>query len=114
MYPYSDYWAYELKKSDVPEFRELGREKRKRWIFLFYVFFIANHLTWESTWADTFDVIRKKVLSDAQTHAYMTSIDDIMSWADYDWYNTGLNPVKPVSFTAGKVGFFKGTYSKPD
>ena len=110
MYPYSDYWAYELKKSDVPEFRELGREKRKRWIFLFYVFFIANHLTWESTWADTFDVIRKKVLSDAQTHAYMTSIDDIMSWADYDWYNTGLNPVRPVRFIPEKVGFLKGRF----
>ena len=69
--------------------------------------FKVNHLTWKSTWGDTFEVIRKKVQSDAQTHAYMTSIDDIVkNWPDYDWYNTGLNPVRPVSFTAGRMGFF--------
>ena len=76
-------------------------------------YFIANHLTWEYTWGDTFEVIRKKVLSDAQTHAYMTSIDDIYSaWPDYDWYNTGLNPIKPVSFTAGRAGFVFGKLKK--
>ena len=54
---------------------------------------------WKDSWGETFEVIRKKVLSDAQTHGYATSIDDIVSsWNDYDWYNTGLNPVKPVRF----------------
>ena len=71
-----------------------------------FLYSLVNHLTWEYTWADTFDVIRKKVLSDAQTHAYMTSIDDIQaSWADYDWCNTELNPVKPVNFTAERSVF---------
>ena len=51
---------------------------------------------------DTFDVIRKKVLSDAQTHAYMTSKDDIKRRSDVNqWFNTGLNRIKPVSFCAG-------------
>ena len=63
------------------------------------------------TWPDTFEVIRKKVLSDAQTHAYMTSIDDILYIED-DWYNTGLNPIRPVSFTAGRVGFVFGKLKK--
>ena len=76
-------------------------------------YFKVNHLTWKSTWADTWEVIRKKVMSDAQTHAYMTAIDDIvMNWPDYDWYNTGLNPVRPVSFTAGRMGFFYGGFKK--
>ena len=69
-----------------------------------FLYSLVNHLTWESTWGDTHDVIRKKVLSDAQTHAYMTSIDDIQkAWSDYDWYNTELNPVKPVNFTAKRI-----------
>ena len=75
-------------------------------------YFIANYLTWEYTWGDTFEVIRKKVLSDAQTHAYMTSIDDLQFWSDYTWYNTGLNPVRPVSFTAGRVGLVYGKLKK--
>ena len=55
-------------------------------------------MTWEDNWGDTFEVIRKKVLSDDPTHAYMTAIEDIqMGWSDYDWYNTGLNPIRPVS-----------------
>ena len=62
---------------------------------------------WYSSWSETIDAVNKKVrLSDAQTHAYMTSIDDIIYWPDIDWYNTGLNPVKPVSFTAGKWNLF--------
>ena len=63
------------------------------WIFL------VNHTMWKESWGETIEVIRKKVLSDAQTHGYATSIDDIvMGWNEYDWYNTGLNPVKPVRF----------------
>ena len=54
---------------------------------------------WKESWGETFEVIRKKVLSNAQTHGYITSIDDIEgNWNGYDWYNTGLNPVKPVRF----------------
>ena len=41
----------------------------------------------------------------------MTSPENIrISWADYDWYNTGLNPVRPVRFIPEKVGFFKGRF----
>ena len=59
--------------------------------------FPANYLTWEYSWGATFDVITKKVLSDAQTHAYMTSIDDINSlWSDHEWYKTDLNPIRTV------------------
>ena len=58
-----------------------------------------NHTIWKRTWGETIEVIRKKVLSNAQTYGYATSIDDIvMGWNEYDWYNTGLNPVKPVRF----------------
>ena len=57
-------------------------------------------MTWKDDWDETFDTIRKKVLSDTQSYGYMTSIDDIMNWPGHDWYNTELNPVKPVSFIA--------------
>ena len=57
-------------------------------------------MTWKDDWDETFDTIRKKVLSDTQSYGYMTSIDDIINWPDHDWYNTELNPVKPVSFIA--------------
>ena len=54
---------------------------------------------WTNSWGETFEVIRKKVLSDDQTHGYITCNSDILSnWAGYDWYNTGLNPVKTVCF----------------
>ena len=57
-------------------------------------------MTWKDDWDETFDTIRKKVLSDTQSYGYMTSIDDIMNWPGHDWYNTELNPVNPVSFIA--------------
>ena len=61
-------------------------------------FFPADHMLWYNSWSETLDAVKKKVLSDAQTHAYMTSRDDsVLSLPDYDWYNTRLNPVKPVN-----------------
>ena len=76
------------------------------WIFL------AKHTTWKESWGETFEVIRKKVLSDAQTHGYITAIDDIANnWNGYDWYNTGLNPVRTVSFIYAVVaGLFLYKY----
>ena len=55
-------------------------------------------MKWYDSWSETIDAVNKKVrLSDAQTHAYMTSIDDINSlWSDHEWYKTDLNPIKPV------------------
>ena len=53
---------------------------------------------WKESWGETFEVIRKKVLSNAQTHGYITAIEDINgNWGGHDWYNTGLNPVQLVS-----------------
>ena len=53
---------------------------------------------WKNSWGETFDFIRKKVLNNAPTHGYVSTIDDIaVNWDGYDWYNTGLNPIKPVS-----------------
>ena len=80
---------------------KVGPRQHSLFNYYYYYSFLASYLTWEFTWLDTFDVIKKKVLSDFQTHGYMTSIDDIMmSWKDYDWYNTGVNPIKAVTFNA--------------
>ena len=101
--------------SDNILFKSLKFLQKKNYIFhgnfyhphthlnLTIIYFLANYLTYEFTWADTFDVIKKKVLSDAQSHGYFTSVDDILSsWKDYTWYNTGLNPIQTVTFNAGR------------
>ena len=63
-------------------------------------YFLANYTTHVPSWAGTFELIKKKVHNDGPiSHAYMTSVDDILGvWKDYVWYNTGLNPIKPVTF----------------
>ena len=68
-------------------------------------YFLANYITYQWSWADTIDMVKKKVHNDGPlSHAYMTSIDDIiLSWKDYPWYNTGLNPIRPVTFNPGRM-----------
>ena len=85
-------------ESDVPSVREFAGKNIGGSIRIQPSIFLANHTTWTDSWGETFEVIRKKVLSDAPTHGYITTNSDILSnWAGYDWYKTGLNPVYTVS-----------------